>query len=460
MLVLKARLSLGLLLAALVCVPCAQAQQTLNASVSFTTFKLGNGMQVILAPDHSVPVVTEAMMVKVGSRDEQPGHAGFAHLFEHLMFEGSLHAPKGVFDRLVEGYGGTDNAQTDVDYTFYFETMPSNALPILMWLDSDRLAHLNVTQKNMNNQVAVVEEEKRYRVDNAPYGAVLYAGIPRATFRNWHNAHSVIGSFHDLNAATLSEVQAFFRTYYAPRNIILVIAGDFKPATAQAMVEHYFGAIPNRAPAPNKVSTKEPKVRPQPPLLLQDKQAHLPEIALSWQGPKRHSQDFYAMTLLGELLFNGKSSRLYQLLVKRDKLAISVDGGLGFPTADYTDYRSPGIFGSSIIYKQGGSAERIKHLVLAEIQQIGDDGPSRSEMSMARAQIAADWIRNEETTLGRAQMLATAALVDHSPAAANRFLARINEVTMADVQRAAAKYLDPKLVAEVLDQPEQNGGKQ
>ncbi|MGH9483019.1 MAG: M16 family metallopeptidase, partial [Terriglobales bacterium] len=204
--------------------------------IPFTAFTLPNGMRVVLSEDHALPVVTESLLFDVGARDEHPGRSGFAHLFEHLMFEGSKHAPKGEFDHLIEGYGGTDNASTHEDYTFYYASVPSNVLPTVMWLDADRLASLNVTEAKMKNQIAVVEEERRLRVDNAPYGPLMYLDLGQSAFTNWQNAHPVIGSYKDLDAATLADVQQFFNEYYAPRNCILTIVGDLDTTATRAMV--------------------------------------------------------------------------------------------------------------------------------------------------------------------------------------------------------------------------------
>ncbi|MGH9468220.1 MAG: M16 family metallopeptidase, partial [Terriglobales bacterium] len=281
------------------------AQAVAVPQIPFTTFILPNHMRVVLSVDHALPVVTETMLFHVGSREEHPGRSGFAHLFEHLMFEGSEHAPKGNFSHLVEGYGGSFNASTHVDYTFFYESVPGNALETVMWLDADRLANLDVTAANMKNQIAVVEEERRIDVDNAAYGQ-FYLQIAGTAFQNWQNAHPVIGSFKDLNAATLADVQEFFREYYAPDNCVLTIVGDFDPAKVRRQVAHYFAWIPNRSRI-TPVKTAEPLQTAQRTAIIHDPQAKLPALAIAWPGPQRNTPDFYALVMLGRLLFSGQS---------------------------------------------------------------------------------------------------------------------------------------------------------
>ncbi len=420
--------------------------------IPFTQFKLDNGLRVVLSVDRTLPVVTESMIFDVGARDERPGHSGFAHLFEHLMFEGSKNAPKGVFDQIVEGHGGNDNASTHQDYTFYYESVPSNVLPAIMWLDADRLANLDVTAANMKNQIAVVEEEKRMRVDNAPYGPLLYVDMGQAAFSNWQNAHPVIGSFKDLDAATLADVQEFFREYYAPRNAILVIVGDIDPVNTKALVEHYFGWIPNRSSI-TPVNTAEPPPAAEKTVTVHDPQAKLPAVSMAWQGPKRNTTDFYALSMLGQLLFDGDSSLLYQALVKDQQVAIEVDGGLGFPNADYTDYRSPGLFGGVVIQKPGVSAERIQDLVFQQIQQVEATGVPAGEMSRLKTKFSAEWMKSQQTTRGRAEMLALATLFDGNPDAANAALSNFLAVTSGQMQQVARTYLTHARTSVVVDLP-------
>jgi len=428
--------------------------------IPFTQFTLPNGLRVILSEDHSLPVVTESMLFNIGGRQEHPGRSGFAHLFEHLMFEGSEHAPKGVFDHLVEGYGGTDNASTHEDYTFYFETAPSNALPLLAWLDADRLAHLDVTPANLKNQISVVEEEKRLRVDNEPYGPLEYLAISAQSFSNWQNAHPVIGSFEDLNAATLPDVKAFFNAYYAPRNGVLAIVGDMDPVQTRGLITRYFGQIPDRGTIV-PVNTVEPPRTAEKHVIMHDAHANLPALAIAWQGPSRDSPDFYALTMLGELLFDGESSRLYQSLVKTRKVALSVDGGLGFPEADYTDYRAPGLFSALVVYKNNvpkvegttSTEDLVEQLIFREIHDMVANGVPAEELDRARTRMRANWIRSEQTTLDRSQLLALSALLNGDPGAANTELNKYLQVKSSDIARAALQYLTHPRATVIVDLP-------
>jgi predicted Zn-dependent peptidase len=431
--------------------PPPEAQLKLP-QMQFTQFKLSNGLRVVLSVDHTLPVVTESMTFDVGAREEHKGRSGFAHLFEHLMFEGSAHAPKGTFEKLVEGYGGNFNANTHEDYTFYYTTVPSNVLETVMWLDADRMSALNVTEAALKNQISVVKEEKRLRVDNAPYGALVYSGIQEQAFANWQNSHPVIGSFADLDAASLADVQEFFHEYYAPDNCVLTIVGDLDPVKTKAMVEHYFGWIPDRGKI-TPVDTKEPEQSAPRRMTLPDPQAKLPGLTMSWHGPARGSRDFYALNMLGELLFDGDSSRMYQALVKNNPVALQVEGGLGFPMGDSSDYRSPGLFSSLVIYKPNATAEEVEKLVMQQIHEVEANGVPAGEMQRLRTKFSSDWIQSEQTTLSRAQLLGLATMFDGSPEKANTELQNFMAVTPEEMQAVARQYLTSAKVNVIVDQP-------
>jgi zinc protease len=406
------------------------------------TFTLPNGLRVVLAPDRAVPVATAAMIFDVGGRQEPRGRSGFAHLFEHLMFEGSKNAPRGAFDRVLETYGGDNNASTHVDFTFYYEVLPSNALPIALWLDADRLSALTVSEESFRNQASVVQEEKRLRVDNEPYGPLLYVEIASRTFQNWTNAHPVIGSFEDLQAATLQDVKDFFNAYYAPSNAWLAVVGDIDLAETKALVEKYFAWIPNLG-KPKPIDKTEPEQTAARRFVLDDAHANLPALAVAWTGmPARRTQpDFYALGLLGRLLFYGKSSRLYQGLVKGSQIAVSVDGSLGFPLTDVTEFRHPGLFGGFIVHKTGASADAVRDAVFAEIRKIASEGVGAEELERVKTKLRSDFIVDGQTTRGRAFRYLVAALLDGSPREAEGELGRFMAVSPEQVREAAARYL-------------------
>lgn len=408
--------------------------------IPFEEFTLPNGMRVILSKDSSVPVTALSIIFGVGGRQEVPGRSGFAHLFEHMMFEGSRNAPKGSFDRILESYGGDNNASTHEDFTLYYEIVPSNALPVALWLDADRVSALSVTQESMTNQIDVVKEEKRMRVDNEPYGPLLYVEMASHTFANWQNAHPVIGSYEDLTAAGLPDVKEFFDAYYAPQNAIMAVVGDIDTASVRRRIEELFGAIPNKGQIP-RVDTTEPAPAGLKWVRLSDPQAKLPAFGFSWKGmPARGSDDYYALSLLGQLLFSGKSSRLYQGLVKASKAAVSVDGGLGFPISDLYEYKAPGCFGGFVIYKSDQKVDRIKKLLELPIREIARKGVHPRELERVKTKFRSDWLMAQQTRLGRAQKLLVAALLDGDPMQANT-LERFMAVTSEDLRRVAEKYL-------------------
>ncbi|MDD5302143.1 MAG: pitrilysin family protein [Elusimicrobia bacterium] len=431
-----------LLSAVLACVP-AGAADIAAPRVDFSSFTLSNGLRVVLSRDASVPVVAMTMIVDVGGRHETPGRSGFAHLFEHMMFEGSRHVPKGGFDKLLESYGGDNNASTHEDFTFYYEEVPSNALPIALWLDADRVGALSVTPESVKNQIEVVKEEKRMRVDNEPYGSLLYVEMASHTFSNWQNSHPTIGSFEDLDAASLKDVRAFFEAYYSPDNIIMAIVGDIKLDETRALVSSYFGSMPVK-PRPKAADTTEPAPAGERTIRLVDAHAKLPALGFTWKGgPDRGTQDYYALLLLGKALFSGKSARLYQKLVKESQVAVSLDGGLGFPISDADEYTAPGAFGGFVVHKREKTSAELKALVEAEIAKVAKDGLTDAELERVKTKFRSDWLRGQETRLGRAQRLLYAALLDGDPEAANRELSRFMAVTPDQIRRAAAARLSP-----------------
>ena len=412
--------------------------------VDFSSFTLPNGLHVLVSKDSSVPVVAVAMIVNVGGRVEARGRSGFAHLFEHMMFEGSKHVPKGGFDKYLESVGGDNNASTHEDFTFYYEELPSNALATALWLDADRIGALSVTPEAVKNQISVVEEEKRSSVDNEPYGPLEYVDMGERSFSNWQNAHPTIGTFADLDAASLSDVRAFFAAYYSPDNITLAVVGDVDLAEVRRLVTGYFGPIPAK-PRPKSPDISEPAPSGESSVSLKDAHAKLPALAVSWKGmPARGTTDYYALVLLGRALLSGKSSRLFQTLVKESQTAVSADGGLGFPIAGWDEYKAPALFGAVVVRKSGASFDKVRGLVAAEAAKAGTEGLSAAELERVKIKFRSDWVRAQETRLGRASRLLQDALLDGDPEVANQELDRYMAVTNEDVRRAAAAYLRPE----------------
>lgn len=418
------------------------AETIMPSTVPYSLHTIENGLRVVLSEDHSVPVVAVVVLYDVGARNEPPGRTGFAHLFEHMMFQGSANVKKGEFYTYVEDNGGVLNGMTSNDFTIYFEVMPSNQLELALWLEADRMRSLQVNQENLDNQREVVKEEKRLRVDNQPFSYARGILLYELAYDNFANAHSVIGSMEDLDAATLEDVQRFFRTYYAPNNAVLAIAGDFDSEQALEWVRKHFGDIPPQEP-PQPVDVSEPERNLPRQLTYIDKLANLPAIAMAWKVPSRHSPERYALALLDRILFAGESARLYQRLVKRQKSALGVSGGL-------EDRRGPGLFTAFVVFKPDQRFDRIEESIVAEITRIQEAGVTERELQRAKNQLRAERYRGVwgglyglQTPLGRAMELAYHTLFDGDPALINTELQRYMDVTAEEIQQVAQRFLKP-----------------
>jgi predicted Zn-dependent peptidase len=402
-------------------------------------FTLANGLRVVLSPDRAIPVVSVAVYYDVGSRNERTGRTGFAHLFEHMMFQGSENVPKAAHFQYIFNAGGTMNGTTSTERTNYFETLPSNYLPLAFWLESDRMRSLKVTQENLDNQRQAVQEEKRLRYDNQPY-VNAFLLMNELIFTNPANAHSTIGSMEDLDAATIDDVREFFRIYYAPNNAVLSVVGDFDNAEARALVDKYFGNIPSQ-PLPPPVDVSETENVAVTEETYHDPLAPAPAFVLGWKVPARRTPDFYALSLAGTLLFEGDSSRLYQKLVKGDESVISIEGGVD-------ERRGPSALYIFALPKPGQEVTTIRSQIFDEIERIAADGPTEAEMEKLRNSLCNDAVRGRQSTMYRAQRLAEFALYDSNPRLVDSELDHYLNVTAEDIKRATAKYLDsPNRVA-------------
>ncbi|HSD45326.1 MAG TPA: insulinase family protein [Pyrinomonadaceae bacterium] len=396
-------------------------------------FTLANGLRVVLSPDRSMPVVSVAVYYDVGSRNEREGRTGFAHLFEHMMFQGSENVPKAAHFQYIFNAGGTMNGTTSTERTNYFETLPSNYLPLAFWLESDRMRSLKVTQENLDNQRHAVQEEKRLRYDNQPY-VTAFLRMNELIFKNPANAHSTIGSMEDLDAATIDDVREFFRIYYAPNNAVMSVVGDFDSAEARALVDKYFGNIPSQ-PLPPSVDVSEPEGVAIPEETFHDPLAPAPAFVLGWKVPARRTPDFYALSLAGTLLFEGDSSRLYQKLVKGDESVVSIEGGVD-------ERRGPSALYIFALPKPGQEVTTIREQIFDEIKRIAANGPTAEEMEKLRNSLCNDAVRGRQSTMYRAQRIAEFALYDSDPHLVDSELDHYLAVTAADIQHAAATYLD------------------
>ena len=406
-------------------------------------FQLPNGLKVILSQDHSTPVVGLALAYDVGSRNELKGHTGFAHLFEHMMFQGSAHVGKGEHPRIIGAVGGLMNGFTRAEDTTYVETVPAEKLPTILWLEADRMRSLAVTPANLKNQQEVVKEEKRLSFDNRAYANAVVGRLPEMAYANDANQHPIIGSMADLDAASLTDVRSFFKTYYAPNNATLVLVGDFDPRQAREMVTRAFGDIPKQ-PAPPKPDLTEPVQTTEKRDTFPDPLARLPALLVAWHGPSLKDPDTYAVDILSSLLFQGESSRGYQEIVKKRKLAVSLQGSL-------QSQRGPSLFTLISICPPNVKQADLEQAVYAQIEAIQQSAPSVDELNRIKTRLRAGHYTGGgfgfgglDTMLGRAIVIADYAVFQGDPNLVNTEMERYMAVTPEQVQAAAKKYFTPQ----------------
>jgi zinc protease len=427
----------------------ATAQEpSFAGEIPHETYALENGLRVILAPDASATAVAVNMWYDVGSRHEAPGRSGFGHLFEHLMFEGSERVPRGTYDRLINEAGGSANASITEDRTNYFATVPSSQLARVLWLEADRMEGLLVTEESMRREIEVVKEERRLRVDNAPYGG---AGLQARAYAPYDStgcfayAHSVIGSMEDLDAAQLQDVQAFFDTFYAPNNATLTLVGAFDPEAARSLIRQYFGGI-EPAPAPPAPRCHEPFRHLPVTREISDQAARLPAAFLSYGTVAVGHPDSYALDLLSSILGAGQTSRLHRRLVREERAALQA--GAGSATR-----RGPGLFVVNTIANQGVTAERLIELVDEEIARIRRDGVTEEELERAKSRDRASAVIGRQTVMGRAETLQWANHFLGDPAAYRTEMERTQAVTAEQIRAAAERYLTGDNRAVVITRP-------
>ena len=437
---LKRSVALGVMTAfALLALLLAVPAQSFR--VPFTQFRLDNGLRVVLSEDHSAPVIGVVVYYDVGSRNEVRGRSGFAHLFEHMMFQGSENVGKAEHFQYIEHNGGFLNGSTHADYTNYYQFLPSNQLELALWLESDRMRSLKITPVNLKNQKDAVKEEKRLSVDNQAYWPAL-TKLDEAVYKTWANAHSTIGSMADLNAATIADVKSFFKMYYAPNNAVLAIAGDIDPADTERLVRKYFASIPNQPPPP-AVDVSEPFAAVVPKQVAEDALAEMPAIAMAWKLPARRSPDSYAIAILRSILLDGESGRLYQKLVKEKEVSLEVQG--------FTDERrGPGALTVFSIHKKKAKPEEVQAIIEAELERIKAEGVPEAELTKVKNQFRLDRFLGDsssegeysslQTALGRSMALAEFTLFYGDPSLINTELDRYLSVTSQQVKDAARTH--------------------
>ncbi len=418
--------------------------------VPVATRALPNGLTVVVSEDRSAPVFGLCVLYRIGSRLEPRGRSGFAHLFEHLMFEGTPAAPKGVFDRVCEGSGGSNNGQTRPDVTIYVIDAPSSALERVLFLEADRMAGLAFGQESLANQRDVVKEEIRSNVQNDPYGLFEYGELPQALFAKWENAHDGYGDFHDLDAATLGDVESFFAAFYRPDNAILAVAGDVWAEEVFDLATKRFGAIARGVPAPRPDLLEPP--RTSPVLLVKEAPlARTPAIAMGWRMPERTHRDAIPLLVLGELLHNGRASRLYRGLVEGREIATDLSGGFN-PFQGGPWYDGTTLFLSRVGYRREVSEADVLAAFDAEVARVAAEGVPEGELARVKTKVLADFYAGLEPLLGLAVELAQAAAFAGRPEALLEVPAAVEAVTSDDLRRAAA-WLAPEARAAIAKVP-------
>ena len=421
---------------------CSLAAATESWKVPIAQKKLQNGLIVVVSEDHSAPTFGLCIAYGIGFRLEPEGRTGFAHLFEHMMFEGTPDAPKGIFDQVIEGGGGVNNGDTRFDFTEYIETAPISALDPVLWLEADRMKTLDFSTENLDNQRKVVEEEVRVNVLNQPYGSFYWLDLPQKAFNKFANAHNFYGDFKDLDATNIQDVKTFFQNYYAPNNAVLAVVGDVKPDEVFAKVEKYFGAIASR-PVPAKPDVTEPPQTAERRLQQDDTLAQVPALAVGYRMPARSSYDAVIGAMVGDLLHNGEASRLYQELVKEKKVALQVSGGVNWPLGNPFEYNGPTLMTSFIVYPTNVTEGDLMTAYDAAIRDLAEHGPTLAELERVSTKMRSDWYAQLEIPINRASILAHATLFDGSPARVNEIPGELAKVTPDEIKAFVKRYLVP-----------------
>ena len=399
---------------------------------------LSNGLRVVLAPDRSAPVVGIAVLYDVGIRSEPEGRTGFAHLFEHLMFQGSANLEKLEHFRYVQSSGGMFNGSTHFDYTNYFEALPSNALERGLFLEADRMLSPRITEENLANQIAVVKEEIRVNVLNRPYGGFPWLELPPVLFDTFPNAHNGYGGFVDLESATVEDATDFFHRYYAPANAVLAVAGDLDVDETVELIQKHFGGIPKRR-RPVRPDFGEPPLASERRAVTTDAHAPIPAVAIGYRVPDPVAQldEHLAGVLLSEILTEGDASRLQRRLVHRDRLVTDVSAYLG-EFGDPFDERDPTAFTITAHYPNPESLERILAAVDEELARVAADGLEPGELDRVRTRTVSVLFREMDAVLSRALEFAKFELIFGRAELISELPDRLTAVTGADVQAAAA----------------------
>jgi len=400
----------------------------------YTMTTLPNGLQVVYLEDHSTPIVHLAIWYHVGSKDEKPGRTGFAHMFEHLMFKGSKNVRPDQQPSLITSVGGQSNASTDEDATMYWETVPAQYLPMVLWLEADRMASLDVSEEKFTTEREVVKEERRMRYDNQPYGQLPEVIFDKA-FTTHPYKHQTIGTMADLEAASIDDVRAFHDTYYVPNNATIALAGDFDTPQARALVEQYFGPVPRGKPVPRDIPQEPPHKAEERYTVTEP--WPLPAVVVSYHITYDGHPDSYPLHILAKILSDGDSSRIYRSLVYEKQIALAA-----FGEAKLIEH--PNLFYAVAIVQRGHTPEEVQQALQHELDRIKTEGVTAEELDRAKRQFARDYIFGRETIQQKALQLAHAIVIHNDIKTADGEFDLFQNVTLADVQRVARTYFTPE----------------
>jgi len=396
---------------------------------------LPNGLTVVLEEDHSTPIVHLQLWYHVGSKNEKPGRTGFAHLFEHLMFKGSKNVSAEAHTSMVASVGGQSNAYTTDDETVFWETVPAQYLPMILWLEADRMATLKVDKDTFTNEREVVKEERRMRVDNQPYGR-LNEIIYDQAFTVHPYKHATIGSMKDLEAASVEDVRDFYRTYYVPSNATLALVGDFDSAQAMQLITQYLGRVPKAEREVPRDIPKEPPQTKEKRVTLQQPWP-LPAVVVAYHITNDGNPDSYPLHIAAKLLSDGQTSRIYQKLVYDKQLAVAAFGSANL-------IEDPNLFYAVAIVQPGKSPQEVTEVLIAELDRLRNEPISEHELQRTKNQFARDYILGRESNQQKAQTLAHALVIHNDIKTADGEFDIFQNITTADVQRVARTYFTPE----------------
>jgi predicted Zn-dependent peptidase len=407
-------------------------------------YTLDNGLKVVLSRDTTVPTAGVGVYYHVGFRNEPRGRTGFAHLFEHLMFQGSQNLGKLEFIKLIENNGGLLNGSTRFDFTNYYQVVPSHTLETVLWAEADRMKGLAIDTASLRNQQDVVKNEVRVNVLNQPYGTFPWIDLPMTANENWYNAHNFYGELSELEAATLEDASAFFKTFYAPNNAVLVVVGDFDPGQARRWVNQYFAAIPRvEQPAPPDLS--EPRQEKEKRASRVDRLANRPALGVAYHVPPRWSTEWYAMGLIDQILAQGRDSRLYDALVQRTGLTSDVSAGINWGLGNMFNYEGPMLWMMAVYHDTETSADSLLKVMDVEIEALRTTPVDSATLARARTKMRSSLysIVEEFSGLGKLDLLASFALFDNDPGKLNEIEDGFAAVTPQQIMATANEWLRP-----------------